>query len=148
MVTLRTYNEPDLVRRLSRLDRRSKTAFAASCAQCLLPLFERYSESIGEPALGSRLAAIVSLAWDTASGALEERDLRALQAEAESLVPSDEDDWTFEMGSGEHAAAAAAYAIRTWLTDDPRRRAGPRGRSMSCRLRHVTEQPGVGLERT
>lgn len=34
-------------------------------------------------------------------------------------MPSDEDGWTLEMGYGQNAAAAAAYAIRAWLTDDP-----------------------------
>jgi len=29
------------------------------------------------------------------------------------------DYWTVEVGYAQHAAAAAAYAVRTWLTDDP-----------------------------
>ena len=34
------------------------------------------------------------------------------------MVPSDDDGWTLEMGYAQNAAGAAAYAIRTWLTDD------------------------------
>ena len=115
-VTLRIYDEQALVDRLTALDRRSKTAFAASCAQSLLPLFERYAKSAGVPELGARLGAIVAAAWAAASGV--EADVRGHQDEAEAMVPSDGDGWTLETGYGQNAAAAAAYAIRTWLTDD------------------------------
>jgi hypothetical protein len=116
-VSQRTYDEQALLDRLTRLDRNSKTAFAAACAQRLLPLFERYARSTGEPELGARLGVVVSAAWGAASGL--DTEIRSLQSEAEAIVPSDEDGWSVEMGYGQHAAASAAYAIRTWLTDDP-----------------------------
>ncbi len=118
-MTLRTYDERDLVGRLSRLDRQAKTAFAAACAQRLLPMFDRYSRSAGRPELGSRLTEIVGAAWEAATGGSVPADMEVLQADAEAMVPSDDDGWTREMGYGQNAAAAAAYAIRTWLTDDP-----------------------------
>lgn len=111
------YDEAAIVSRLSDLDRSAKTAFAASCAQRLLPLFERFARSVGTPELAPRLRVIVDAAWDVASGA--GADVAARQAEAEGMVPTDEDDWTLETGYAQNAAAAAAYAIRTWLTDDP-----------------------------
>lgn len=116
-MTLRTYDEQAIVARLAALDRRSRTAFAASCAQRLLPLFERYARSVGMPDSGVRLRSIVAAAWDVASGV--EADVQAYQAEVEGMVPSDADGWTLETGYGQNAAAAAAYAIRTWLTGDP-----------------------------
>jgi len=116
LVSLR-YDEAAIVSRLSDLDRSAKTAFAASCAQRLLPLFERFARSVGTPELAPRLRVIVDAAWDVASGA--GADVAARQAEAEGMVPTDEDDWTLETGYAQNAAAAAAYAIRTWLTDDP-----------------------------
>lgn len=116
-MSLRRYDEREILSRLSALDRSAKTAFAASCAQRLLPLFERYARSVGAPELAPRLAAIVDAAWDVASGA--EADVAARQAEAEGMVPTDEDGWTLEAGYAQNAAAAAAYAIRTWLTDNP-----------------------------
>ncbi len=115
---MRTYDESDLVGRLSQLDRQAKTAFAAACAERLLPMFERYARLAGEPELGPCLAQIVSSAWEAAAGSAP-TDMADLQANAEAMVPSDEDGWTREMGYGQNAAAAAAYAIRTWLTDDP-----------------------------
>jgi hypothetical protein len=116
-MTLLTYDEGALVERLSVLDRRAKTAFAASCAQRLLPFFEPYAHAVGRAEWGERLRTIVDASWDLASGA--EFDVHALQAEAESMVPSDEGEWITEMGYAQNAAAAAAYAIRTSLTDDP-----------------------------
>lgn len=116
---MRNYDEPAVVARLSKLGRREKSAFAASCAQRLVPVFERYARSVGNADLGSRLATIVASAWDLASGEVPDKSPERLQAEAEALVPSDEDGWTLEMGYGQNAAAAAAYAIRAWLTDDP-----------------------------
>ncbi|MDE0547686.1 DUF416 family protein [Microbacterium sp. C7(2022)] len=118
-MNLRTYDEGLLVERLSRLDKRSKTVFAASCAQLLLPMFERYSRSEGRPELGVKLQAIVSAAWAAATDAPSRAEMLTLQAEAEAMVPSDEDNWTHESPYAQNAAAAAAYAIRTWLTDDP-----------------------------
>ncbi|MBM7518652.1 DUF416 family protein [Nocardioides nitrophenolicus] len=118
-VTVRIYDERDLIGRLTGLDRRSKTAFAAACAQRLLQMFERYSSSVATPEVGPRLARIVDAAWAVASGEVARTDLLSLQAEAEDMVPSDEDSWTRELGYGQNAAAAAAYAIRTWLTNDP-----------------------------
>lgn len=38
---------------------------------------------------------------------------------AEAMVPIDEGEWVLEMGYGQNAAAAVAYAVRTWLTEDP-----------------------------
>ncbi|WP_369401364.1 DUF416 family protein [Demequina soli] len=103
--------------RLVDLDRQSRTAFAASCAERLLPLFERYARSVGTPESGSRLRAAIDAAWDAASGL--DVNLETYRSEVELLVPSDAGEWTLEAGYGQNAAAAAAYALRTWLTDDP-----------------------------
>ncbi|WP_181762763.1 DUF416 family protein [Rhodococcus spelaei] len=116
-MNLQTYDELAFGKRLAALDRRSKTAFAASCAERLLPLFERYARSVEAVELGSRLGVIVAAAWEVASGV--EADVRAYQDEAGAMVPSDEDSWILETGYGQNAAAAAAYAVGTWLTDDP-----------------------------
>jgi hypothetical protein len=62
------------------------------------------------------LAQILSAVWDVASGQV--LDVQTLQSEAESMVPSDDEEWLLETGYGDDAAAAVAYAIRTWLTDD------------------------------
>ena len=114
---MRKFDEMLLMLRLEPLDRAAKTAFAASCAQRLMPLSDRYALQEGALRL-ERLNVIVSAAWAAASGF--EIDARRLWEEAESMV-SDEDDegWTAGRAYAGNAAAAAAYALRTWFTNDP-----------------------------
>jgi hypothetical protein len=116
--TMRPFDEHALLARLEPLDRGAKTAFAAACAQRLLPLFGRYASMAGVTAHAQRLAEILAAAWDVSSGRVI--DLRSMDSEVESMVPKDyEGEWVMESGYGQNAAAAVAYAIRTWLTDDP-----------------------------
>lgn len=113
---MRTYDEGALVARLALLTRAQRTAFAAACAQRLLPLFKRYVSATGEGSFDA-LSETVAATWRVASGA--DLDLTSAQAVAESMVPSDDGAWVFEMGYGQNAAAAAAYATRAWLLDSP-----------------------------
>jgi hypothetical protein len=111
-----TYDEDALVARLALLARTHKTAFAAACAQRLLPLFERYVSATGAGSFDA-LSETVASTWRVVSGA--DLDLTSAQAVAEGMVPADDRASVFEMGYGQNAAAAAAYAIRTWLQDSP-----------------------------
>lgn len=110
------YDENALLARLKPLDRWAKTAFAAACAQRLFPHYERYARSADTLAHAQILADILSTAWDIASGRVV--IVQPLQSEAESMVPSGDGDNALESGYAENAAAAVAYAIRTWLSDD------------------------------
>lgn len=114
---MRKYDEMLLMLRLAPLDRAAKTAFAAACAERLLPLSDRYARQ-GGSSRQERLGVIVAAAWATASG----RDVEAsrLRDEAESMIPDEDDEgWTAERAYAGSAAAAAAYALRTWITNDP-----------------------------
>lgn len=116
-IVLETYDEAEITARLVRLDRSRRTAFVAACAERLWPLFERYSlvTGCGDAA---DLRTVLDQAWTVAQGG-DAVDLESASTIAEELVPSDEGEWVFEMGYGQNAAAAVAYAVRTWLTDDP-----------------------------
>ncbi|MGX9899078.1 DUF416 family protein [Arthrobacter sp. SA17] len=112
------YDEMLLMLRLEPLDRSAKTAFAAACAQRLVPLSDRYSQQVGDSLREQRLAVIVAAAWQAASG--RDIDATRLKAEAEAMVPDEDDEgWTAGRTYAGNAAAAAAYALRTWLTNDP-----------------------------
>lgn len=115
VILMRTYDETSIVGRLSNLDRTRKTAFAAACAQRLLPLYLRYSEAV--PTVdGATIRSVVSLVWEVLRGA--QLDLRPQQQIAEGQVPAEDDNWVLETGYAQNAAACAAYAVRAWLTDD------------------------------
>jgi hypothetical protein len=112
------YDKMLLMLRLEPLDRTAKTAFAAACAQRLVPLSDRYALQVGDSSRLVRLGIIVSATWEAASG----RDVEAirLSEEAELMVPDEDDEgWTAGRAYASNAAAAAAYALRTWLTNDP-----------------------------
>lgn len=112
-----SYDESAIRARLARLDRASRTAYASACAERLWPLFERYAGATGEgdPAV---LRGVLDEVWLVAQG-VNAGDLSQAQEVAEAMVPVDEGEWVLEMGYGQNAAAAVAYAVRTWLTEDP-----------------------------
>ncbi|MEV7606079.1 DUF416 family protein [Paenarthrobacter sp. NPDC089322] len=112
------YDEMLLMLRLEPLDRSAKTAFAAACAQRLVPLSDRYALQVGDSSRLARLGVIVSATWEAASG----RDVEAsrLSEEAELMVPDEDDEgWRAGRAYASNAATAASYALRTWLTNDP-----------------------------
>jgi len=115
------YDESAIVDRLRAVDRGAKTLFAATCAQLLMPLFARYADVIGRPELVSRLETAILIAWDAETFA--DVDMAAAAADAVSMIPTDEDEWVFESGYGQNAAAAVAYAIEAWQSDDPQKAA-------------------------
>lgn len=46
--------------------------------------------------------------------------MQAMEAEATSMVPDEDDDgWVLESAYGQNGAAAVSYALSTWRTDDP-----------------------------
>ncbi|WP_284982866.1 DUF416 family protein [Arthrobacter sp. efr-133-TYG-118] len=111
------YDEMLLMLHLEPLDRLAKTAFAAACAERMVPLSNRYERRVGDQR-EQRLAAIVSAAWQAVSG--NDVDATLLETEAVSMIPDEDDDgWTAGRSYAGNAAAAAGYAIRTWRTNDP-----------------------------
>ena len=110
------YDEAALKERLSHLDKRAKTAFAAACADSLVPLQERYWSRAEESANESRARDILDSVWGAVSK--DNAVVSSLASEAAAFGPSDDEPWLFDMGYAQNAAAALAYAIRTWLSDD------------------------------
>jgi Protein of unknown function (DUF416) len=111
------YDEVEIKARLAPLDKSQKTAFAAACAERLWSLFERYSEATGRGDVAA-LRVVLDSAWRAARGE-QVVGLDGAQGVAEGMVPSDDGEWVFEMRYGQNSTAAVAYAVRTWLTDDP-----------------------------
>lgn len=111
-----TYDEPEIVARLARLSRAQKAAFAAACAERLVPLFLRYAAS-AESVDGDAIRSVVDGVWHAVGGS--GADLEPLQSLAEDLVPEEDEEWSTEAGFAQNAAASAAYSVRSWLSDDP-----------------------------
>ncbi len=115
-----TYDEQQIRDQLDGLPSVSRVAFAAACAEWLYPCYEEFARSTGQgdPAM---LRAVIDAAWSLAEfEALPRNDIERLRALAESLVPNDEDEnWSTLSPLAQNAAASAAYALRTWLLEDP-----------------------------
>lgn len=139
------YDEMLLILRLEPLDRSAKTAFAAACAQRLVPLSHRYSQQMGDSSREQRLDVIVSAVWQAASG--RDIDASRLKAEAEAMVPDEDDEgWTAGRTYAGNAAAAAAYAVRTWLSNDSQEAAwAARQVFEAADLAYFQANPGSGL---
>lgn len=105
--------ESELLARITRLSRVQKTVLAAICAERLLPLFGLGHAADGRATLWSDLQAV----WEAIRG--KQISLVIHAASARALVPDVEDKgWTWEYGFDQNAAAATAYAARTWISDD------------------------------
>lgn len=117
MVATGFYDEAIILDRLRTMDRFSRTAFAAACAERLWPLAERYFAVAMVPAAQvASLRAVLDAVWRTVFGEIE--DLAAAKVLAESMVPDEDGPWFPEIGYAQSAIAAVAYATRTWLSDE------------------------------
>jgi hypothetical protein len=114
------YDERQIRDQLDGLPAVSRVAFAAACAEWLYPCYEEFARSTGQgdPAA---LRTVIDAAWRLAgSEPLPRNDIELLQTLAESLVPNDDDEgWSTLSPLAQNAAASAAYAVRTWLLEDP-----------------------------
>jgi hypothetical protein len=119
IVGMLRYDEAQLVRDLSAETKAARAAFAAASAERLQPLYTWFHEvsGQGDPAV---LRAALDAVWDLVLGLRAPDDLDRLQDAAESLVPDEEDDgWVEQSAYAQNAAAAVAYAVRSWISDDP-----------------------------
>lgn len=105
------YDEAHIARKVSVLDRRTRTLFSAACAERLWPLLERYAFTISMvPERLELLRRSLDAVWN--AGTCGDGDLAAAQAAAEGLVPEEDDEWVMESGYAQNAIAAIAYAAR------------------------------------
>jgi uncharacterized protein YjaG (DUF416 family) len=113
------YDEQAIKARLEAAGRRECSLFAASCAERLFPMYEAFVKRTGQGDV-ELLRRALDFAWDVV-GATEHpvAEIAAHGADAELLVPSDDDeDWTEASPIAQNAAAAVAYALRTQLSGD------------------------------
>ena len=113
---MKSYDEAGLIERLSLMGRSSKVAFAAACAQRVLPLYIRFYGDGANPNAES-LAKILESVWGAAEGKTTALD--GMAEVAESLVPPDDDKWPTDPAYAQSAAASVAYAASVWQSNDP-----------------------------
>jgi uncharacterized protein YjaG (DUF416 family) len=104
---------------LAQLGARGKAAFAAACAQRLLPLYDEYVRRTG----GGDLAAVHSgldALWEELLSPGTGVDFGGLADELEELVPDTVDGpWDDYSGVAEDAIAAVVFAMWEYTGRDP-----------------------------
>lgn len=101
------YDEPALAAELDQLSPAARTAFAAACAERLLPAYRQYLEGGGSGDVGTVEGAIRT-AWEAVSGPIG--NVIEHEEAVDALQPDDDDP--LEAGLAENALAAVVYALR------------------------------------
>ncbi len=107
------FDEKTLTAALERLPQPLRAAFAAACAERLMPAYDAFSRSSGR---GDPIALreILSRLWDDLAGnAMTSAELKSRIDDCMKLIPrEDEGVWIPQQAAAEDAAAAVAYALR------------------------------------
>jgi len=113
------FREADLKELLCRESRRVVIAFAASCAERMLALYQSLAMTAGREGVET-LRSAVDLAWLAALGTAEvgSASVSELQDSVLALLP-DEGDLPELAYAAEDAVAAIAYALGTAVDGDP-----------------------------
>jgi uncharacterized protein YjaG (DUF416 family) len=108
----------DLSDRISALPKRSQIAFAATCAEHLLPLYGRFSIEEGWGDIATFNEA-VQMAWNCITGKLDESSLRSAIPACRELIPDMDDFHTGLASLALDAAVAALVTIEAYLLEYP-----------------------------
>lgn len=117
---MRTFNESELVLNLERLPVPLRVAFAAACAERLMPayrLFETQAGRIEPNALENFLERVWEDPSRTENTAELEHQIEAMMV----LIPQEdgyEKPWTQEVTNAQNAGMAVVYALRAKLTGE------------------------------
>lgn len=169
------FNKAILLNQLRQLHETERSAFAAACAQRLLPFYLAFSKRTGrgDP---KELSNLLALLWDDLAGILmSETELDAAIQACMKLIPREDDGpWVYEQRLADDSASALAYALRCrkngqaqeagwaaerayeavmYFCDDVRRQVSParKARLLNraqdlAEIRHRTEEPVVQSE--
>jgi uncharacterized protein YjaG (DUF416 family) len=112
-MAFRGFNEMELAERIEELPRPVRAAFAAACAERMLPAYHRFSarSNRGDPRI---LEQILTRLWTDLSGEpMSEAETEAQIDACMELIPREDDGpWVAEQAAAEDAVAALAYALR------------------------------------
>ncbi|HEY3176230.1 MAG TPA: DUF416 family protein [Candidatus Polarisedimenticolia bacterium] len=138
------FDEPDLVRSLNRLPPKLRAAFAAACAQRLLPAYDSFARK-SHRGDSLRLASILERLWSDLQGhPMPKEELSANLATCMSLIPAEDDaPWFEEQAYAEDAGAAIAYALRALAGGDSQEAAWAGRRAYEAVDHHLTHRVGI-----
>jgi uncharacterized protein YjaG (DUF416 family) len=141
------FNEAELVQKLDELVPRARVAFAAACAERMLPAYVAFSTRANRgdaPALAEMLERV----WNDLLGdRIEIRQLQTCVERCAALIPGeDEEPWLEDQPYADDAASAVAYTLRALERGEPRESAWAARRAYEALDHHVTHRLGIDDE--
>lgn len=140
------YNEQELIRRLEQLSPKLRAAFAAACAERLLPTYFSFSKRTGkgDP---SRLAMILERLWaDLQGNPMSPEEIKTNLNVCLPLIPREDDEpWVEEQMYAEDAAAALAYALRSRQSGESQEAAWAARRAYEAVDYYVINRVGIDV---
>lgn len=139
------FSEQELVRRLERLPDALRTAFAAACAERMLPAYARFLHG-GHPGDAARLEAILRDLWLDLEGnrtpAIEQQE--DINTCMKVLSERDEQSEQYlDRSLAEDAVAALTYALRSRNSGDPQEAAWAARRAYESVDQFVVEKAQI-----
>ena len=116
-MTVLPVEQRTMIRNLERLPALYRVAFAAACAERLLPAYIRYSRNTGRGDSDGTAIILERLWRDLRGEEMNPDELRANLAFVEAAVPDYlNTEWTVDMPAADDAARALLYALTCRLT--------------------------------
>lgn len=142
------YNDSEVIGKLNELMPQARIAFAAACAQRLLPAYVSFSRQAkrGDP---DALAEILNRVWLDLLGArrMEASERNAAVDRSTELIPGeDEEPYVEEQPYGDDAAAAVSFAVRAMECADAQEAEWAARRAYDTLDHYVTHRLGVDDE--
>jgi uncharacterized protein YjaG (DUF416 family) len=111
------FDERELVAKLNELPDELRAAFAASCAERLLPAYAKFAARTGRGEAAALTAILTRLWHDLGGNPMTDSERQAQIDACMKLIPREDDgEWVPEQAAAEDAGAAVAYALRCRLT--------------------------------
>ena len=139
---MKRFDETALLQRLERLPRALRVAFAAACAQRMLPAYNAFSAVNGQGSpdeVDLAMGRVWSGLFDPGVPEVERDIARVME-----LIPrEDADEWLPEQPYAEDATAALVYALRTAKSGEAQEAAWAARRVYEALDHHVMNRLGI-----
>jgi hypothetical protein len=142
-MTILRFDEEKLVRELGELPKNLRAAFAASCAQRLLPGYMRYATDSTNANMAALSQALANLWKDIEEDRADVASLTKCHDLCLSLIPGDDKGYVPGQEFAEDAAASVAFVTRVKLTGDSQEAAWAARRAYDALDHYVIERFNV-----
>jgi uncharacterized protein YjaG (DUF416 family) len=140
------FDERDLIARLRALPPTARVAFAASCAERVLPGYDVYVRASTRGAHGVLRHALDRVHRHLNGDEMDAAEVRSRIDEVMQVIPVEGDGkWVQEQAYAEDAAAAVAYVLRAVESGDPQEAAWAARRAYEALDQYAINMGGIDV---